>query len=262
MERNIMKKYTLITGGASGLGIELSKRFAKDKHDLLLISSNLDKLNAAKEELEKEYGVEVRVLALDLSDNRNFNKVKEYVENNNIKVNNLINCAGFGDRTDFKDMDIDKQIRMIELNCNCPLYLMRLFVNDMINEKEGHIMNINSIAAFFPGPYMCTYHASKAFLLNISEAIERELKGTNVKLTTICPGPFTSDFVAKAHNDYTFKKIKPIPASKVADISYEAFNKNKSLRVIGFKNRLLIFLTRLVPRKLVTNGSVGNIKQE
>ena len=255
-----MKKYTLITGGAGGLGLELSKKFAQDKCDLFLISSNINKLNAAKEELEKEYGVEVRVLALDLSDNRNFDKVKEYVEANNIKVNNLINCAGFGDCTDFKDMDIDRQIRMIELNCNCPLYLMRLFVNDMINEKEGHIMNINSIAAFFPGPYMCTYHASKAFLLNISEAIERELKGTGVKLTTICPGPFTSDFVSKAHNDYTFSKIKPIPASEVAEISYKAFKKNKSLRIIGFKNRLLIFLTRLVPRKLVTDGSAKNLK--
>ena len=80
-----MKKYTLITGGASGLGLELSKRFTKDKNDLVLISSNINNLNSAKEMLEKEYGVEVKVLALDLSDNKNFPLVKEFVEKNGIK---------------------------------------------------------------------------------------------------------------------------------------------------------------------------------
>lgn len=256
-----MKKYTLITGGASGLGLELSKKFAADKNDLFLISSNKDKLNAAKEMLEKEYGVEVIVLALDLSDNRNFDKVKEYVEKNNIKVNNLVNCAGIGDCTDFKDMDIDKQIRTVELNCNCPMYLMRLFINDMINDNEGHILNINSIAAFIPGPYMSTYHASKIFFLYMSEAIERELKGTNVKMTTICPGPFASDFVNKAHNDYTFSKMKPLSTEKVADITYKTFKKNKSLKIIGFKNKLMMFATRFAPRKFVTDTSAKQIKK-
>ena len=257
-----MKKYTLITGGASGLGLELSKKFAADKNDLFLISSNIEKLNAAKEMLEKEYGVEVIVLALDLSDNRNFDKVKEYVEKNNIKVNNLVNCAGIGDCTDFKDMDIDKQIRTVELNCNCPMYLMRLFINDMIKDNEGHILNINSIAAFIPGPFMSTYHASKIFLLYMSEAIERELKGTNVKMTTICPPPFASDFVNKAHNDYTFSKMKPLPTEKVADITYKTFKKNKSLKIIGFKNKMMMFATRFAPRKFVTNTSAKQLKKD
>lgn len=256
-----MKKYTLITGGASGLGLELSKRFAEDKNNLVLISSNIDKLTTAKEMLEKEYGVEVLVLALDLSNNQNFSKVKDFVEKNDIKVNNLVNCAGIGDCTDFKDMDIDKQIRTVELNCNCPMYLMRLFINDMIKENEGHILNINSIAAFIPGPFMSTYHASKIFFLYMSEAIERELKGTNVKVTSICPGPFASDFVNKAHNDYTFSKMKPLSTEKVADITYKAFKKNKSLKIIGFKNKLMMFATRFAPRKFVTDASAKQIKK-
>ena len=255
-----MEKYTLITGGAGGLGLDLSRRFAKEGNNLFLVSSSKDKLEKAQKELMDEYKVDVKILPLDLSDNRNFHLVKEYSDANEMRINNLVNCAGFGDCCDFKDMDIDKQIRMIELNCNCPLYLMKSYINDMLDNKEGHIMNINSIAAFFPGPFMCTYHASKAFLVNITEAIERELKGTPIKVTTICPGPFTSDFVGKAHNDYTFSKIKPIPSSKVADISMDAFKKNKSLRIIGFKNRFLIFMTRLAPRKLVTDGSAKNLK--
>lgn len=256
-----MKKYTLITGGSGGLGLELARLFAKDGNNLLLISSNLDKLNKAKEELLKEYKVEIETLALDLSNPSNFSKVKEFSIKHEMFINNLVNCAGFGDRTDFTQMDIDKQIQMVELNCNAPMYLMHEFLQDMLKENEGHILNISSIAAFVPGPFMSTYHASKAFLLNISEAIARELKGTNVKLTCVCPGPFESGFVSKAGNEYTFSKIKPMPCLKVANKTYKAFKKNKSFKVIGFKNKLMMFLTRFAPRKFVTNTSANQIKK-
>ena len=257
-----MKKYTLITGGASGLGFELSKLFARDGNNLFLVSSNQTNLNRARAELTREFSVDVEVLAADLTNPHNFRLVKEYSQSRNMFINNLVNCAGFGDRTDFIDMDIDKQIKMVELNCNAPMYLMHEYLKDMVKEKEGHILNISSIAAFVPGPYMCTYHASKAFLLNISEAIERELKGTGVRLTTICPGPFESGFVERAGNDYTFSKIKPLSGQRVAEITYRAFKKNKSLKIIGFKNKLMMFATRFAPRKFVTNTSVSQIKKE
>ena len=255
-----MNKYTLITGGASGLGLDLSRLFARDGHNLFLVSSNINNLNKAKKEIESDFGVEVKVLQLDLSNPDDFKKVKEFTDENDMFINILVNSAGFGDCTDFKDMDPDLQVKMIELNCNCPLYLMNVYVKDMLKNNEGHIVNISSIAAFIPGPYMCTYHASKAFLLNLSEAIERELRGTPVKITTICPPPFNSGFVAKAHNDYTFTKMKPISSQKVADITYQAMKKNKTLRVIGFKSKLMIFGCRFVSRKAVVNVSAKQLK--
>ena len=257
-----MKNYTLITGGASGLGRDLSNLFAKDKNNLFLVSSNIQNLEKAKQEIEKEYQVEVKVLALDLSNPDNFHLVKEFTDKNEMHIDILVNCAGFGDRCDFVDMDIDRQIKMIELNCNCPLYLMGSYVKDMVAEKRGHIINISSIAGFVPGPFMCTYHASKAFINNISEAIERELKGTGVNVTTVCPGPFDSGFVSKAHNDYTFKKIKPVTSEKIAEITYKAYKKNKSVKIIGFKNKLMIFFSRLVPRKMVVDTSAKQIKEK
>ena len=257
-----MKKYTLITGGASGLGFELAKLFAKDGNNLLLVSSNINNLNKAKEELKKEFNIEIEVLALDLSNPNNFKSVKEFSDSKSMFINNLVNCAGFGDRTDFIEMDIDKQIKMVELNCNAPMYLMHAYLQDMIEAKEGYILNISSIAGFVPGPFMCTYHASKAFLSNISEGIAREIKGTGVNLTCVCPGPFDSGFVSKAGNEYTFSKIKPMSASKVAEISYKALKKHKTFKVIGFKNKLMMFFTRFVPRKLVTSTSAGQIKKQ
>ena len=257
-----MNKYTLITGGASGLGYELSKKFAKEGNNLLLVSSNQNNLEKASKELNEKYKVDIKFLALDLSNPQNFKLVKEYTDKNDMFINNLVNCAGFGDRCDFKDMDPDKQVRMIELNCNCPLYLMNVYVKEMLKNNEGHILNISSIAAFFPGPYMTTYHSSKAFLLNLSEGVERELKGTNVKLTTVCPGPFESNFVANAHNDYTFKIMKPLPTQKVAEITYDAFKKNKKVKIIGFKNKLMIFFSRFVSRKMIVNTSAKQIKED
>ena len=257
-----MDKYTLITGASSGLGLELAKLFGKDNNNLLLISSNESNLDKAKEELAKELSVDIKTLALDLSNPNNFKLVKDFTDSHNMFISNLINCAGFGDRTDFVDMDINKQLKMVELNCNAPMYLMHAYLQDMLSNNEGHILNISSIAAFVPGPYMVTYHASKAFLTNLSEGITRELKGTNVKLTTVCPGPFESNFVKKAGNDYTFSKIKPISATKVAEISYKCLNKGKSFKVIGLKNRLMMLLTRFVPRKLVTNTSANQIKNK
>ena len=256
-----MNKYTLITGASSGLGFELAKLFSEEKNNLLLISSNKENLEHAKEHLEKEIDVDIKVLAVDLSNPDNFKEVKEFTDSNDMFINNLVNCAGFGNRTDFVEMDIDKQIKMVELNCNAPMYLMHSYLPAMIEAKKGHILNISSIAAFVPGPFMSTYHASKAFLTNLSEGIERELKGTGVKLTTVCPGPFDSGFVGKAGNEYTFSKIKPMSTKKVALVSYKALKKNKSFKVIGFKNKLMMFFTRFVPRKLVTDTSANQIKK-
>ena len=257
-----MNKYTLITGASSGLGLELAKLLAKDSNNLLLISSSEQRLLIAKEEIAKESNVDIKTLALDLTSRDNLKKVKEYTDSHNMFISILINCAGFGDRTDFCEMDINKQLQMVELNCNAPMYLMNVYLHDMLSHNEGHILNISSIAAFVPGPYMSTYHASKAFLTNLSEGIARELKGTKVKLTVVNPGPFESGFVKKAGNEYTFSKIKPMTIEKVALISYKCLKKGKSFKVIGFKNKLMMFLTRFVPRKLVTNTSANQIKNK
>ncbi|MGN1278760.1 MAG: SDR family NAD(P)-dependent oxidoreductase [Candidatus Onthovivens sp.] len=256
-----MKKYTLITGSTSGLGKELSYIYAKNNNNLILVSRNEDELKKIKEDLIKNYKVEVLTLAIDLSIVEDYHKITDFIKENDIFVNNLVNNAGFGDRCDFIDMDINKQIEMTNVNCNAPLYLMHALIKDMLKNNEGHIINISSIAAFIPGPYMVTYHATKGYLLLLSEGVERELKGTNVHLLTVCPGPFESNFVKKAHNDYTFSKIKPVSAKKIAEIAYNKSNKNKRLVIVGFKNKLTIFVTRFFSRHFVTCSSAKTIKK-
>lgn len=256
-------KVTLITGAASGLGLEFAKLYAKDHNNLLLIDINKEGLLSLKEEIEKEYNdIFVDIMVADLSDVSDLKKVYNYTQEKEYFVNNLVNSAGFGDRCDFIDMDIDKQITMTNVDCNAVLYFSRVFLENMLKYNEGHIINVASIAGFLPGPYMCTYHACKSYVLLLGEAISYEIRKSKVKLLTLCPGPFLSNFVKLAHNDYTFEKIKPISAKDVAMFGYKKSLKGKSLAIVGFKNKMTVFAAKLAPRKLVTSSSTKTMKKE
>lgn len=255
-------KTTFITGAASGLGKEFARLYAQDGNNLLLVDMDQAGLAETQAELQSKYeNIVVDTFVADLSKTEELKRVFDYTVKKDYFVNNLVNSAGFGDRCDFKDMDIDKQIAMTNVNCNAVLYFTRVFLDNMLANNEGHIINVSSIAAFMPAPYMCTYHATKGFVLLLGEAVSYEIRKTNVKLLTLCPGPFLSKFVELAHNDYTFTKIKPITAQKVAQIGYKKSLQGKSLHVIGGGNRLTIFATRFVPRKLVTKISAQNMKK-
>lgn len=255
-------KITLITGAASGLGLEFAKLYAKDNNNLLLVDINENNLKKAKDEILSNYNVVVDIVIADLANKNELKRVYEYTKEKGYFVNNLVNSAGFGDRTDFKEMNIERQMAMTDVDCNALLYFTRVFLDDMLKYDEGHIINISSIAGFMPGPYMCTYHACKSFVLMFGEAIAYELKNTNVNHLTLCPGPFLSNFVKEAGNDYTFKKIKPNTAENVAKFGYQKSLKGKTMAIVGFKNRLTVFACRFFPRKMVTMVSAKNMKKE
>lgn len=257
-----MEKFTLITGSGSGLGRAFAKIFAKENNNLVLVDVNENGLAETKKEIENiNSKIIVKTIKADLSKVEECEKVFNETKSNNRFINNLVNAAGFGDCTDFKDMDVYKQISMTNVNCNALLYFTRVFITDMLKENEGHIINISSIAGFTPGPFMCTYHATKGYVLLLGESISRELKGTNVKLLTLCPGPFKSNFVKEAHNDYTFTKIKPWTSEKVADYGYKMSKKGKVVAITGFKNKCTIFITRFFSRNFVRNVSAKTIKK-
>lgn len=252
---------TLITGATGGLGVAFANIHAREKHNLLLVSTSENKLKDLKNEIENKYGVTADYISADLSQINECKKVFDYTQEKGYFVNNLINGAGFGDRTDFKDMDVDLQIKMVNVNCNALLYFTRVFLTDMLKNNEGRIINVGSIAGFVPGPYMCTYHATKAFVLNLGESIAHEIRKSKVRLLTLCPGPFVSGFVGKAGNDYTFQKIKPVPAKKVAEFAYKKSLKGKRVAVYGCGNKLTVFAPRFFSRKFVASVSAGTLKK-
>ena len=164
----------------------------------------------------------------------------------------LINNAGVGMLGFFADLDMQKQMDMLQLNVNALTHLCRLYAPGMIARKKGYILNVASTAAFQPGPLMAVYYASKAYVVSFSEALHNELKDAGVTVTVLCPGPTTTEFQKRARMESTklFAGGNAMDAAKVAEIGYAAMQKGKSLVVAGARNALMAFGTRFAPRQM------------
>ena len=254
-------KITLITGATGGLGKALARLYAQDGNNLLLSGTSEEKLSAMKAEMEGEFpSVSVDTFRANLSNPAECEALFSYTQEKGYFVNHLVNNAGFADCTDFKEMDVQRQLDMLQVDCAALLYFSRVFLTDMLQNDEGTILNIGSISSFVPGPYMCTYHACKSFVLNLSEGIAHELRNTAVKVLTLCPGPFDSGFFSTAGNSHTCKKLKPITAEKVALYGYKKLKKGKRVAIVGLKNKLLLFCNRFLPRKWSAAISANMLK--
>ncbi len=257
-----MKKTALITGASGGLGLSFVNLFASDGYDLVLVARNGARLEEIKKDIEEKYGIRVTVIAKDLCSPDGPQEVYEATQNEGINIDVLVNNAGFGDFGEFYKSDISKQIRMLDLNCKALMHLCHLYLPKMIEQKSGNILNVDSIAAFQPGPLMSVYYATKAFVLSFSQALTRELKGTGVKVTALCPGPIRTNFdnAADLGESGLFKNLKVWDPDTVAQFGYKNMKKGKSLCVCGFLNKIIVFANRFAPRSLVRN-MVYNIQK-
>jgi short-subunit dehydrogenase len=245
--------HTLITGASSGIGLELAKVCARHKENLVLVARSKSQLEQLAQELNKDFGVKVTVIPMDLSDPTSPQKLFDEVNERGLSINVIINNAGFGDHGAFAQADWRKQQDMIQLNIMALTHLTHLFLPKMISNNRGKILNVASTAAFQPGPLMAVYYATKAFVLSFSEALSEELKGTGVNVTALCPGPTTSGFQKTANmGDVPIFKLLTPPTSKaVAEYGYSALNKGEVVAVHGPLNRLVVQSLRITPRCMV-----------
>lgn len=243
-------RYTLITGASMGIGYELAKLFAKDKRNLILISRNILKLQDVKNELSK-FNVDIKILALDLKNSEDIQDLFNYIEANKLNINILINNAGIGTFGDFNNIEWKSEESLIDINIKALTKLTKYFLPKVVKEKEGGILNVASTAAFCSGPRMATYYASKAYVLNLTEAIYEEYKAAGIKISCLCPGPVKTSFQDKAG----IKKSKSakkylMDAEEVAKICYKDFYKGKVIIIPGVKNKLLVMGNKLLPRSI------------
>ncbi len=250
-----MKKTALITGASGGIGLELAKVHASKGDNLVLIARNQAKLEELKAELEKEHKIEVIIIAKDLSSPNAAQDVYNETTQKDIRVDFLINNAGFGDFGMFYDTDWEKEHKMIELNITALTQFTKLYLKDMVKRNSGKIMNVASTAAFQPGPTMAIYYATKSYVLHFTEAIANELKGKNITVTALCPGATESGFQAVAEmEDSKLVKGKKLPSSKIVALyGYKAMMKGKTVAIHGFMNAVLANSVRFMPRKMVTS---------
>ena len=240
----------LITGASSGIGLALARVFAADGIDVILSARSEDKLHALAKEVREKYRVKARVIAADLSLPGEAQKIYDRVVE---QVDYLVNNAGFGVYGGFAETDWMAEAAMLQVNIVALTQLTKLFLPGMIARGRGKILNVASTAAFQPGPMMAVYFATKAYVLSFSEAIARELKGTGVSITALCPGATETGFqrAAGATGSRVFDSRTLPTGVDVAAYSYKALQRQKRVAIHGAINKMLAFGVRLLPRRTV-----------
>jgi uncharacterized protein len=243
----------LITGASGGIGYELAKLFARDRHNLILVARSADKLTQVAAELQAP-GVAVKTIPLDLTAALAPKFLFDQLQREAVSVDILVNNAGFGWHGEFARIAEEDAVGQISLNITALTELTRLFLPAMIARRSGRILNVASTAGFQPGPGMAVYYATKAYVISFSEAIADELRHSGVTVTCLCPGPTHTGFGARAGNAGTrvFKKMGAMSAERVALDGYRAVMEGKGLVISGTQNWLVAQSTRFAPRKMVT----------
>lgn len=243
--------YVLITGTTSGLGREFARLFAQNGCNIVAVARNEILLQQQKQELERQFGIEMVYVVKDLSAENSAQEVYDEIKHKGINIDILINNAGFGSFGRYIDVDWQRQKGLASVNMLAVMQLSYLFGKDMDRRGEGKIVNIASIASFQAGPYMAMYYASKAFVRSFSEALHEEMKSSGVSVTAICPGPVATNFERNAHmiNSAMFTRLRVYTPEVVAAKSYRAIMNNKAVYVVGWPNKLLVFLARFCSLK-------------
>ena len=233
----------LITGASSGIGLEMAKILSNKNYDLILVSKDKEKLQKVKESL----GEKVKIVVADLSIESKLKELYVLCKNENIDI--LINNAGFGDVGKFYETDLTKEIDMINVNIKALHVLTKLFLKDFRKKNSGYILNVASMAAFSPGPFMATYYATKSYVLKLTTSIYEELRreNSNVVISALWPGPVATNFDKVANVKFSIKQME---SKFVAEYALnEMFNK-KLIIIPGFKMKAVSFLTKIAPTKL------------
>jgi short-subunit dehydrogenase len=175
-----------------------------------------------------------------------------------VEVDLLVNNPGAGHTGRFHEQPPERLAAMVDLNVRSVVALTRRFLPPMVARGRGAIVNVVSMAAFQPVPYLATYAASKAFLLSFTEALAVELKGSGVAVQALCPGNIPTGFQEIAGTDkVAFNRVPPMSAAEVAEASLRALEKGTVVTVPGLRDRALLAVQRFAPRALVLRISAS-----
>jgi hypothetical protein len=246
-----VRPVALVTGASSGIGESFARRLARDGYDLVLVARRKDRLDALAEDLRKSSDAVVTVLQADLADPGELKLVEEKIRSTD-RLERLINNAGFMRPDRFLKTDAEVWDEMIRLHVLATTRLTHAALPQMVSRGRGGVINVASIAAFFPVSGNVVYSATKEFLNMFTEGLFQELHGTGVRVQALCPGWTRTELVASA--DVDTSRIHPggwMEPEDVVDYSLRCLERGKLICIPGWRNRLMVWTVRWSIRPLV-----------
>lgn len=245
------RRSALVTGASAGIGLAFAERLARDQYDLVLVARSRDRLEQIAKRLREERGVAVEVLAADLTVSEELERVeKRIAEDPTLDL--LVNNAGFGTQGRFAELDLEREEAEIRLNVIALVRLSRAALPHMLQRGRGEIVNVSSMAGFYPGPFLATYGATKAFVTSFTESLSEELRGSGIRVQALCPGFTRTEFQERASIDTSqIPGFAWMSADAVVEASLQGLARGDVIVVPGGLNKALHAGTSLVPRGLV-----------
>jgi uncharacterized protein len=240
-------KLALITGASGGIGEAFGHVLAAEGYDLVLVARRDQELHRVKGVITSKLPVAVHVMALDLNEANAVETLMAEMASRNLVPAVVINNAGFGLAGLMAELSRDEQLRMIDLNVRVLTDLTLRFLPAMVANKSGGIINVASVAAFMPGPMMAVYFATKNYVLSFGDALNSELRGSGVTLTTLCPGTVKTGFQARAGQN---ERGSTLSAFDVASQGWAGFKAKRRVVVPGFLNQIMAYGLRHTPRRI------------
>ena len=241
-------KIAVITGASSGMGREFVYALDRDEEfdELWVIARREQRLL----ELKDKCRAKIRPIVLDLQQRESFALYRELLEQEKPEIAVLVNAAGFGLFGAFMDMDMDRQLDIIDLNSRALTAMCYMCVPYMA--KGSRIYNMGSMSSWQPVPYINVYGASKAYVLNFSRALGVELKDRGIKVMAVCPGWITTEFFDHAIHDDTISYFnRYYPPEQVIEKALKDMKKGKNASVLGFPERMQVLLVKHLPVSFV-----------
>jgi short-subunit dehydrogenase len=246
----------LVTGASSGLGAEFARELARRHANLVLTARSRDKLEQLAADLSRVNGISVQVIVQDLSEPDGALALAKELKARDLRVDHLINNAGFGTAGRFEGLDVEREARMVRVNCESVVVLSRAVLRGMLDRKKGGILNVASTSGHQPTPFMSTYGASKAFVLSFTLALAEELRGTGVHALALCPGPVPTGFQAAASmSQSSVVSFASLDAHTVVERALDAYARRAVLKTPGLVNSVQTLASKMLPRALIVRAA-------
>lgn len=226
-----MPKYTLITGASSGIGYELSKVFAHNGHNLLLVARREARLKEQCVQLSNSFNIQALYFPCDLTSEVEIEKLFDFIRTHSLQINYLVNNAGVGHFSLFEQSDPAKNNHLLALNIKAVISLTHRLLPNLKNNSPSAILNISSMAAWMPGPYIAVYAATKSFVLSFSQSLASELEDKDVQVSVLCPADVVTEFQKHANLE-NFEIKESISVHELAEYTYQQFVLEHKLLII------------------------------